>query len=217
MTRLRFTHSALLTAGLVLGAWSPAAKAAPIASTATAYYTLRADAALAAPAADIDGPQVVALVSPAGGVVPPTAADGSQGSPLTIQSDSHGFDPEQLVVALKDSTNASGAPEQLLGLVFFGRGLEAGGVLHFALSIDGALAGSPPQLLSSTPGVSITALPPPGTDPGTDPDPGTGAGGGPDLNIPEPIGFLLWSAAAGAIALRTRARARARAARSAAA
>lgn len=209
MTRTGFTPSALLTACLMIGAWSPAAKAAPI--TSTAYYTLTADSALAAPSADIDGPQVVALVSPAGGVVPPTSADGTQGSPLTILSDSHGFDPDQLVVALKDSTTDTGAPEQLLGLVFFGRGLQAGGVLHFALSIDGALAGNPPKLASSTPGVTIASVPAPGTDPGT--DPGTGPGGDPAPNVPEPIGFLLWSAAAGAIALHGRSRVRAAASR----
>jgi hypothetical protein len=209
VTRPGFTLSILLTAGLML-AWAPAAKAAPI--TATAYYTLKADSGLAPPSADIDGPQVVALVSPAGGVVPPTSADGSQGSPLTILPDSHGFDPDQLVVALKDSTTDAGAPEQLLGLVFFGKGLEAGGMLHFALSIDGALANNPPKLVSSTPGVAIAALPAPETDPENPPGTGTGGdSGGP--NVPEPIGFLLWSAAAGAVALRGRARIRAAAGR----
>ncbi len=206
MTRPGSIPSALLTACLLLGpwAWAPAAKAAPIASTATAYYSLKADSTLAAPAADIDGPQVVAMVTPPGGVVPPTSADGSQGSPLTILPDSHGFDPDQLVVALKDATTDSGDPEQLLGLVFFGKGLEAGGVLHFALSIDGALANDPPKLIASTPGVTITSLPAPETDPTTDPG---GDSSGPE--VPEPIGFLLWSAAAAAIALRGRARVRA--------
>ncbi|WP_337172950.1 hypothetical protein [Paludisphaera sp.] len=209
MTRPAFTPSALLTTGLIWLAWAPAAAAAPI--TATAYYSLTADEGLAAPpAGDIDAPQVVALVSPAGGVVPPTAADGSQGSPLTILPDSHGFDRDQLVVALKDAASDSGAPEQYLGLIFFGKGLEAGGVLNFALSIDGALANDPPKLASSTPGVRIAALPAPDVDPGNPPGSG-GDSGGP--NVPEPVGFLLWSAAAVAIATRGRARVRAAAGR----
>jgi hypothetical protein len=195
---------------LGLGAWAPSAKAAainPNGTTATAYYRLTADSGLPAPASDIAGPQVVALVSPAGGVVPPVGADGKQGSPLTILSDSQGFDADQLVVALKDSTNSNGEPEQLLGLVFFGQGLQPGGVLHFALSIDQALADTPPLLTSSTPGITIAAIPQdgPDPDPGTPPDPVD-----PAPNVPEPVAFLLWSAAAGGIAFRTRSRARAR-------
>ena len=214
MTRPGFTPAASLAAALLigLGAVAPASQAAPInpnATTATAYYRLTADAGLPAPDSDIAGPQVVALVSPAGGVVPPTNADGTQGSPLTILDDSHGFDADQLVVALKDATNDGGAPEQLLGLVFFGQGLQPGGVLHFALSIDKALADNPPKLTSSTPGVSIAALT--SNDPGGEPEPGNGGGTDePAPNVPEPVGFLIWSAAAGAIAFRTRSRARAR-------
>ncbi|MDG3007540.1 hypothetical protein [Paludisphaera mucosa] len=213
MTRPGFTPTAVLAAStlLALGAWAPRASAAainPNAATATAYYRLTADSPLPAPAANIDGPQVVALVTPAGGVVPPTKADGTQGSPLTILGDSHGFDADQLVVALKDSATDSGTPEQLLGLVFFGQGLQAGGELHFALSIDGALAGDPPKLVSSTPGVTITAIPQTSTDPGSG---GGTDNGGSTPNVPEPVGFVLWSAAAGAIALRARARFRARA------
>ncbi|AMV35833.1 hypothetical protein [Planctomyces sp. SH-PL62] len=212
MTRPGFTPTAVLAATVLLGlgAWAPTASAAainPNGTTATAYYRLTADAGLPEPASDIAGPQVVALVSPAGGVVPPINAAGEQGSPLTILGDSHGFDADQLVVALKDSTNEAGTPEQLLGLVFFGQGLQPGGVLHFALSIDKALADNPPKLTSSTPGVSITAITQtdPTPDPGTGPDPVD-----PAPNVPEPVGLLLWSAAGGAIVFRTRSRARAR-------
>jgi hypothetical protein len=156
----------------------------------------------AAPAADIDGPQVVAAVSPAGGVVPPTQADGSQGSPLTVLSTSHGFDAGQLVVALKDANAEDGSPEQYLGLVFFGQGLKAGGELDFALTIDKALASNPPHLVTSTPGITISALADPNTPPPT--NGGTDDGGG--VNVPEPVAILLWAGAAGAIAMRARTR-----------
>lgn len=213
MTRPGFTPKALIAAAVLLGigAWAPLASAAVINpnGTATAYYRLTASSSLPVPAADIDGPQVVALVSPAGGVAPPTNADGSQGSPLTVLPGSRGFDADQLVVALKDATDASGNPEQLLGLVFFGTGLGAGGQLDFALSIDKALVDDPPTLTSSTPGITIAAIADPTSDPGTGggaTDPGDS---GSTPNVPEPVGFMLWSAAAGAIALRARSRVRA--------
>lgn len=204
MTRPRSATKTTLTAALalVLGACSISAKADAITpTTAIAYYKLTADSALPAPASDIDGPQVVAAVTPAGGVVPPTQGDGSQGSPLTVLGTSHGFDPGQLVVALKDATADDGSPEQLLGLVFFGQGLKAGGELDFALTIDKALESNPPKLVSSTPGVTISALAgqnPPPTDGGSDPDGG--------VNVPEPVAFLLWAGAAGAFAMRARSR-----------
>jgi len=208
VTRPRSTPSTSLTAALalVLGACctAPVQADAITPTTATAYYKLTADSALPAPAADIDGPQVVAAVSPAGGVVPPTNADGSQGSPLTVLSSSHGFDPSQLVVALKDATASDGSPEQLLGLVFFGQGLQAGGELDFALSIDSALASNPPQLVSSTPGVSITAIADPSSPPPTDGGSGTTDGG---TNVPEPVALLLWAGAAGVVGMRARNRA----------
>ncbi len=71
-------------------------------------YRLTVNGGLPVPDANIAGPQVVAMVAPAGGVVPPTNADGTQGSPLTVLSDSTGFDPSQLVVALKDATSDVG-------------------------------------------------------------------------------------------------------------
>ena len=88
----------------------PASTINPNATTAIADYRLTVNGGLPVPAADISGPQVVAMVAPTGGVVPPTNADGTQGSPLTVLSDSSGFDPNQLVVALKDATSNSGAP-----------------------------------------------------------------------------------------------------------
>jgi hypothetical protein len=197
------TPTAVLAAAfaLAMGAGTGLAQADainPNASTALANYRLTVSGGLATPDADIDGPQVVAMVVPAGGVVPPTNADGTQGSPLTVLGDSSGFDAGQLVVALKDATNSSGEPEQLLGLVFFGQGLSADGVLHFSLSVDSSLASNPPQLLSSTPGVTITA------DPLSSPPDGPGGSDAPPENVPEPVAVLLWSAAAGAVALRAR-------------
>ena len=134
-----------------------AASVNPNASTATATYRLTSSTSIPVPDANIQGPQVVALITPTGSVVPPTLADGSQGSPLTVLPDSTGFDASHLVVALKDGTSASGQPEQMFGLVFFGQGLQPGGVLHFALSIDKSLASNPPVLQSQTPGITITS------------------------------------------------------------
>lgn len=170
--------------------------------TTTVNYRLVSSTSLPAPDASIQAPQVVALVLPAGGVVPPTQADGSQGSPLTVLPDSHGFDASHLVVALKDGTSSSGAKEQMFGLFFFGEGLQPGGVLHFALSVDKSLASNPPVLASQTPGISIVPDTP--TDP---PSSGTGGTNNPpqDTNqIPEPLSLLLWSAAAVGVAARHR-------------
>ena len=127
-------------------------------STVTADYRLiNIGSSLPVPDASSQGPQVVALVTPTGGIVPPTLADGTQGTPLTVLPDSSGFDSSQLVVALKDTTSAAGQPEQMFGLAFYGQGLQTGGVLHFALSIDSSLASNPPALQSQTPGIVIMA------------------------------------------------------------
>ena len=212
MTRRCFAPTAVLTATfiLTLNAGVDRARAStinPNATTALASYRLTVKDGLPTPAADIAGPQVVAMVAPAGGVVPPTNADGSQASPLTVLSDSSGFDPNQLVVALKDAVSDAGDPQQLLGLVFFGKGLDANGVLHFSLSIDKALAANPPQLVSSTPGVTITAdvLAPQNGGSGGSTNPPTTP---PSENVPEPAAVLLWSIVAGAVALRARRRVR---------
>jgi hypothetical protein len=167
-------------------------------STATATYRLTASTGIAAPDANIAGPQVVATILPSGSVVPPKAADGTEGSPLTILSDSHGFDPNHLVVALKDGTSSTGQPQQMFGLVFYGQGLQPGGVLHFALSIDKALANNPPQLQSLTPGISIVADPLPTTSQQS----GGGATTTPgptDNQIPEPLSVVLWAALLGGV------------------
>ena len=136
-----------------------AASINPNASTATATYRLTTSSSIPVPDANISGPQVVATILPPGTVVPPKLADGTEGSPLTVLADSKGFDADHLVVALKDGTSSTGQAEQMFGLVFFGQGLQPGGVLHFALSIDKSLANNPPQLLSQTPGVTITPDP----------------------------------------------------------
>jgi hypothetical protein len=183
---------------------APAATINPNASTTTATYRLTSTTSLPVPDASVQGPQVVAAILPPGSVVPPTLADGSQGSPLTVLPDSTGFDPNQLVVALKDTTNSSGQPEQMFGLVFFGQGLKPGGVLHFALSVNSALASNPPVLESLTPGVSIVPDP---IATGTDGGSGSGGTTPPVGNeIPEPVSMVLWSSVAIGIAARRRLR-----------
>lgn len=177
----------------------------PNANPATATYRLTSTTTLPAPDAQIEGPQVVAMVLPAGSVVPPKLADGSEGSPLTVLPDSHGFDPDQLVVALKDGMNSQGQAEQYFGLIFFGQGLQPGGELHFALSIDKALASNPPILNVLTPGVSIvgplpTAVPP--TDSPPESPPGGSEPMEPPIQIPEPLSILLWSAVAAGVVVR---------------
>jgi hypothetical protein len=174
-----------------------AALAAPVnpnASTTTVDYRLTASSAIGVPGANIAGPQVVALVTPTDSVVPPTLSDGKQGSPLTVLPDSTGFDSNQLVVALRDATSSTGQPEQQLGLVFYGQGLQAGGVLHFALSINSALASDPPLLQSLTPGITITADSPPAPTPPI--VVGNSNGNSPNgvVNNPEPLSLVLWSA-----------------------
>jgi hypothetical protein len=187
----------VLVAGLAfgLGSRSMLARAdslTPSTATTPIDYTLLSSVAFPTPAADIAGPQVQALVLPPGGVVPPTSSGGAQESPLTILPGSHGFDEHQLVVALKNTTSASGQPEQRFGLVFFGQGLAADGVLNFSLSVNKAFQNDPPQLRSLTPGVTITLdpnMPPGGTSPSSGPIP---------ERIPEPATLLLWSIATGA-------------------
>jgi hypothetical protein len=190
-----------------LGSRPMSAQADPVTSTAT--YTLTTSTAIPVPSANIAGPQVEALVLPPGGVVPPTSSTGSQESPLTILSGSTGFDPSQLVVALKNTTSSSGAPEQMFGLVFFGQGLAAGGVLNFSLTTQSSLT-SPPVLESQTQGVTITldsvSSPSSGTGSGVADTGGGGGGGGP--RVPEPLSVLIWSALACAGLLRVRAQRR---------
>jgi hypothetical protein len=178
----------------------------PNASTATADYRLTSDTSLPVPDANIAGPQVVAMILPAGSVVPPKLADGTEGSPLTILPDSHGFDASHLVVALKNATTSTGQPEQMFGLVFFGQGLQQGGVLHFALSIDKTLANNPPVLQAATPGISIQPDPI-ATAPmssGSAATPSTNEPSGTPVQVPEPLSVVLWSTLVGAVVMRSR-------------
>jgi hypothetical protein len=177
------------------------------ASTATATYRLTASSAIPVPDANIAGPQVVATILPTDSVVPPLLPDGTQGSPLTILPDSFGFDPTHLVVALKDGTTTVGHQEQLFGLIFYGQGLQPGGMLHFSLSIDKPLANNPPQLVSQTPGISITLDPASTTGQGG----GGGTNTGPtDQSIPEPLSLILWTAVLGVVVARSHMARRAR-------
>ncbi len=179
---------------IALGFQPMAARAAVNSSTTAVDYSLTTSSTIAVPGANISGPQVVALITPTGSVVPPTLSDGTQGSPLTVLPNSNGFDPSQLVVALRDATSSSGQPEQQLGLVFYGEGLQAGGVLNFALSINSALASDPPVLQSLTPGVTIT-LDSPSTATTSASSSSAGSSSSSSSNaIPEPLSVILWSA-----------------------
>jgi hypothetical protein len=176
----------------------------------TATYTLTSADGLPIPSATIAGPQVEALVSPYDGVVPPAAVNGVVPSPLTVLSGSSGFEQSQLVVALKNTTSSTGTPEQLFGLVFFGQGLAAGGVLNFSLTTDSALS-TPPVLTSQTPGVTITLdsmSSSTAADSSSTGNSSGGGGGGGSPKVPEPLSLLVWSALACAGLLRVRAQRR---------
>ncbi|HWT78904.1 MAG TPA: hypothetical protein VN648_08875 [Candidatus Methylomirabilis sp.] len=185
-----------------------AASVNPNASTTTVDYRLTTSSTIAVPGANITGPQVVALVTPPGSVVPPTSSDGTQGSPLTVLPDSTGFDPSKLIVALNDSPSSSGQPEQQLGLVFYGQGFQAGGVLHFALSVNSALASDPPVLESLTPGITIAAdsttaaAMTSGVSGNSSSSSGSSSGG--IVNNPEPLSVILWSAVLVGVVARNR-------------
>jgi hypothetical protein len=177
----------------------------PNASTTTVDYSLTTGTTIGVPDSNISGPQVVALITPAGSVVPPTLSNGTQGSPLTVLPGSTGFDPSQLVVALSNAPSSTGQPEQQLGLVFYGQGFQAGGVLNFALSINSALASDPPVLQSLTPGVTITADSPPAatTTAGASGNGGSSSGGSSN-GVPEPLSVILWSAVLVGVVARNR-------------
>jgi hypothetical protein len=204
---------ALLGTLLALGfGFQPmAAHAAVNASTTTVDYSLTTSPTIGVPSANISGPQVVALITPAGSVVPPALSNGTQESPLTILPGSTGFDPSQLVVALNNAPSSTGQPQQQLGLVFYGQGLRAGGVLNFALSISSALASDPPKLQSLTQGVTITADSPPAATTTTSGASGNGASsssssanGVVNVNTPEPLSVILWSAVLVGVVARNR-------------
>ena len=179
----------------------------PNASTTTVDYRLTSSTTLGVPSASSTTPQVVALVSPPGGVVPPTQSNGQQGSPLTVLPDSTGFATNQLIVALSNAPSSSGQSQQELGLDFFGTGLQAGGVLNFALSVNSALASDPPVLTSITPGVTITLdSSTNSTSSGSSGSGGTSSSGTTTgiVNNPEPLSVILWSAVLVGVVARNR-------------
>ncbi|WP_422927898.1 hypothetical protein [Singulisphaera sp. PoT] len=204
--RRRLCFPAVVAAALALSNSTSLLRADTI---STASYTLTAPGGLPDPDPNSPSPQVIANVVPTGGViVPPSSSSNPNSNPLSILSDSHGFDQSQLLVGLKD-TGAT-PDQQLFGLAFNNGGLEPGGVLHFTLSIDGALS-TPPDLVSLTPGVTITRDQPaptgPSTPPPTDPpsvpsDPNTNPT---PVNTPEPMSVLTWSILAGLGLVRVRA------------
>jgi len=205
-----FSRVALLGTLLALGlGFHPmAAHAASVnASTTTVDYSLTTSSTIGVPGANIKDPQVEALITPTGGVVPPTLSSGQEGSPLTVLPDSTGFDPSQLIVLLRDAKSSSG-PEQELGLIFYGQGLQAGGHLHFALSINSALASDPPVLQSLTSGITITADSPSAasTTSGVSGNAGSSSGSstGGIINNPEPLSVILWSAVLVGVVARNR-------------
>ncbi|MGZ3380642.1 MAG: hypothetical protein ACXVBB_10285, partial [Isosphaeraceae bacterium] len=115
----------------------------------------------------------------------------------------------QLVVALNNTPSSTGQPQQQLGLVFYGKGLQAGGVLNFALSINSALASDPPKLQSLTQGVTITADSPPAattTTAGASGNGGSSSGSSTNgvVNNPEPLSVILWSAVLVGVVARNR-------------
>jgi hypothetical protein len=182
----------------------------PNASTTTVDYRLTTSSTIGAPSSNISGPQVEALITPTGGVVPPTLSNGTQGSPLAVLPGSTGLDPSQLVVALSNAPSSTGQPQQKLGLLFYGQGFQANGVLNFALSINSALAGDPPALQPLTSGITITAVSPTtGTITAAGASSGN-SGSSPSsstngvVNNPEPLSVILWSAVLVGVVARNR-------------
>ena len=140
-------------------------------------------------------PQVVALIEPAGGVVTP--ASSSSVGPLTILAGSNGFTASGVYDYLASTKDANGNPLQALGLSFYGQGLASaanGGILNFSLNVTNQSA--PPQLVSQTPGVSITLQPSDSSSSNT--NTGTGSLSAQSTDAPEPLSILVWLALAGA-------------------
>jgi hypothetical protein len=204
-----------VAAALVLAAFPPPARASGIVS-GTAAYQLTSSSDIPVPSASATAPQVIAEVVPPGTVVPPTEADGTAGSPLTILNTSSGFDQSQLIVALKNSTDSTGATEQLFGLSFFGNGFSKSGQLDFSLNLGNSVT-TAPQLVSLTPGVSIAALQ---TSTGSSSTSSSSTSSSstsssstsstststvtPQATVPEPMSVVLWSTVAGLALLRAR-------------
>jgi hypothetical protein len=194
---------------VALAAWPVPVRADGIDS---ANYTLKVPGGLPNPGPDVDHvtpgvslPQLEATVIPAGGILPPTQSDGTQGSPLTILPDSFGFDKDKLVVALNNNPKVN-PTDQKFGLVFFNGGLAADNLVHFSLSIDKALGSTPPTLHITDPatlaGIVLSADP---TVIHTSGPADTSATSAPiTATIPEPLSVLVWSAMAGFGLLRAR-------------
>ena len=177
-----------------------------------------------------DGPQLVFSISPVGSVVPSTNADGTQGSPLSIDlksytaSDgtsylSNGFDTKNLVVGLKPLVATASTTDQLLGISFVGQGLAKGGVLDFTLNKPDPSLPDPKLTISPTSpiqNVSITQLPPlppvKVTTTSVTSTPNSGILSRPPVpqpipapSTPEPMSLALWSVMTAAGLLRARA------------
>ena len=192
----QFARLLAVSAAVLALAEGPTAALADGISSAT--YELTIPGGLPDPGPDVKNvnagvtlPQLEAKVVPAGGIVPPTLQDGTQGSPLTILPDSFGFDQDKLVVALNNSPKDN-PTDQKFGLVFFNGGLAPDNNLHFSLSVNDALS-TPPTLEITSPGsVSgqvLTAIPdsiPTTVDPSVT-----------SVNTPEPLSILVWSGLAG--------------------
>jgi len=148
-------------------------------------------------------PQVVALIDPAGGVVTPPSS--SALGPLSILAGSQGFNASGVYDYLANTKDANGNALQAFGLSFYGQGLASlanGGMLKF--SLDVANQNAPPQLVSQTPGVSITLQPADSSTGTGGTNTGTGGGQSSPSETPEPLSVLVWSALAGAGLLRSR-------------
>lgn len=149
-------------------------------------------------------PQVIALIQPAGGVVTPPSS--SPLGPLSILPGSQGFNASGVYDYLASTKDVNGNPLQAFGLSFYGQGLASlvnGGILKFSLDI--ADQNSPPQIVSQTPGVSITLQPADNSTGTSGIDTGTGGGTQPaPSETPEPLSVLVWSALVSAGVLRSR-------------
>jgi hypothetical protein len=188
----------------------------PVVSNGTATYYLTTSSAIPAADPNSTGPQVILDVQPPGGVIPSTNPDGTQASPLLVQPDSTGFNPQQLVVGLQNSPAGQPADQQL-GLGFFGSGFQSGGLLHFSLNL--APGTTAPDLVPvidpATDPLTASILPTAGSlhvAVPTTPAPETVT---PTVtptvvttpaNTPEPMSLVLWSALAGLGLLRARRR-----------
>jgi hypothetical protein len=158
----------------------------------------------------VPSPQIAAIIQPAGGVVTP-ATTSTQG-PLTILSGSHGFSTSGVWDYLASGTNQNtGQSIQGLGLSFYGQGLAAGGVLNFSLNVTNA--DDPPQILSQTPGVTIS-LESNSSSSSSSSSSSTSSSSSSSSSststvsvdsVPEPVSVLLWMSLAVAGLLRVRA------------